>query len=107
MGDGPIVYTFWHPSKPDPRISVDQEARTPLAKCLHDWRKAEPTSFAGIGLARMGRLEGRDALPTSAVEVQWEDYRFLVKPEVAESWAADLDAGVPGHYDVLPYLDLE
>ena len=55
----------------------------------------------------MGRLEGRDALPTSAVEVQWEDYRFLVKPEVAESWAADLDAGVPGHYDVLPYLDLE
>lgn len=107
MDDTTIVYTFWHPSKPDPRISVDQEARTPLAEWLHDWRKAEPTTVASIGLARMARWEGSDAPPTSAVEVRWEDYRFLIKPEVAESWAADLDAGVPGHYDVLPYLDLE
>lgn len=106
MDDG-IVYTFWHPSKPDPRISVDQDARTPLAEWLRHWRKAEPTTVAGIALARTGRWEGQDELPTSAVEIEWEDYRFLIKPDVAESWADDLEAGVPGHYDVLPYLDLE
>jgi hypothetical protein len=106
MDDRRIVYTFWHPSKPDPQISVDEEARTPLAEWLHHWRKAEPTTVAGITLARTGRREGRDELPTPAVEVHWENDRFLIKPDVAESWAADLDAGVPGHYDVLPYLDL-
>jgi hypothetical protein len=107
MGDATIVYTFLHPSQPDPRISVDQEARTPLAEWLRDWRKAEPTTVAGIGLARADRWEGRDKLQTLAVEVRWEDYRFLIKPDVAKSWAEDLDAGEPGHYDVLPYLDLE
>jgi hypothetical protein len=105
MVDRTIVYTFWHPSKPDPRISVDHEAQTALAEWLHDWRKAEPTTVGGVGLTRTDRWEGRDELPTLAVEVQWEDNRFLIQPDVAESWAEDLDAGVPGHYDVLPYLD--
>lgn len=31
-------------------------------------------------------------LRTLAIEVRWEDYRFLIKPDVAKSWAEDLDA---------------
>jgi hypothetical protein len=68
MDDATIVYTFLHPSLPDPRISVDPEARTPLTEWLRDWRKATPTTVAGIGLARTDRWEGRDKLPPERSE---------------------------------------
>jgi hypothetical protein len=56
-----FLYLFRHPSgRKDHQISVDADARTPLLRWLHNWRRAEPETIAGIELTRTGRWEGPD-----------------------------------------------
>ena len=103
MDDATILYIFRHASgRKDHQISVGPDTRSTLASWLHNWRKAEPETIAGVGLARTGRWEGPDMPASVAIQVQWEGELFLISPDVVKSWAANLDAAEPGVYVVLP-----
>ena len=101
MDDAQDVYLFRRPPG-GIRLPVDSTARPMLVRWLREWRSAETETIGGITLTRTPRWEGRSTAASTVIRIQAGTDSFDITPDVADKWAADLEAAELGVYEALP-----